>query len=178
MIWRHPIGFGALAAVEVILWLHRRRRRVADALVPSLVPWRRSGRRAAAPTAGAAERAVGLHVLCAVLLAIALAGPERPGRPAPSGDLAIVVDTTLSMAAGDRWPAARAAVARAVAGAGGQVTLVALGAAPRVLAAPTGKGAPSWRPSTAPRRGTSAPTCRARWRWRCRRRALDRGCCS
>ncbi|MEO8082726.1 MAG: BatA and WFA domain-containing protein [Ardenticatenales bacterium] len=146
MTWRHPIGFAALSAVAVILWLHRRRRRVADAIVPSLIPWlalrvaEPLRRRRVPPTV-----LLALHVGSAVLLGVALAGPERPGRPAQSGDLAVVVDTTLSMAAGDRWPAAKSAVADAIAGASGRVALVALGAMPRVLLAPTVDGAAALR---------------------------------
>ncbi len=102
-----------LGAVPVILWLHRLRRRVPERGVPSPVPWLvlRSAepmrRRSVPPSV-----LLALHVLSGVLLALAAAGPlQARGAAAPSGDVALIVDTTLSMRAGDRWPAARAAAA-------------------------------------------------------------------
>ena len=138
MSLQFPYALALLGAVPVILWLHRLRRRVPERGVPSLVPWLvlRSAepmrRRSVPPSV-----LLALHVLSAVLLALAAAGPLRRGAAAPSGDVALIVDTTLSMRAGDRWPAARAAAAEILASAAGRVTVIELGPRPAVRVART-----------------------------------------
>ncbi|MCC7019456.1 MAG: BatA domain-containing protein [Ardenticatenales bacterium] len=138
MSLRFPFALALLGAVPVIFWLHRLRRRVPERGVPSLVPWLvlRSAepmrRRRVPPSV-----LLALHVLSAVLLALAAAGPLRRGDAAPSGDVALILDTTLSMRAGERWPAARAAAAEILASAAGRVTVIELGPRPAVRVART-----------------------------------------
>lgn len=138
MRWALPLGLAALAAVPLIVWLHRQRVRVVERVVPSLAGWlhvvaappRR--RRTVPPSA-----LLALHVAVAAAIGLALGDPRRLGRPTIGGDVAVIVDTSLSMAAADRWPAARAAARSLVDGAGGRVTVVELARGPRVRLTPS-----------------------------------------
>jgi hypothetical protein len=131
-----PLGLLFLVAVPVILWLHRRRRRPARAMVPSLVPWAALGvdaprpRRQVPPTV-----LLLLHLATAALLALALADPRLPGASHPSGDQVVILDTTTSMGAGTRWEAARERVRALARATTGEFSLVTLGPRPRVLVA-------------------------------------------
>lgn len=134
-----PLGLVALAGLVAVVWLHRQRVRVTRHVVPSLAGWltlvaappRR--RRHVPPTA-----LLALHLAVAAAVGLALADPRRAGRPAASGDLALVVDTSGSMAAADRWPAAVAAARAVAAAAGGRITVVDLGPRPVVRLAASG----------------------------------------
>ncbi len=138
-----PLGLLALLTIPVIVVLHllrERRRRVA---VPSLLHWRNI------PRQPEGERIrhlpltllLLLHLLVAGLLGLALAQPQLAGAlGGGSRQLAIVLDTTTSMAARNgsmtRFAQAqeRARAALRSLGPGDSATLVAAGPAARVVA--------------------------------------------
>jgi len=138
-----PLGLLALLTLPIIVVLYmlrERRRRVA---VPSLLHWLNVPRR----REGARIRRLPwsllllLQLLIAGLLGLALAQPQLAGAlSGGSRQLAIVIDTTTSMAARDgattRFAQAqeRARVVLRGLGAGDSATLVAAGSSARVVA--------------------------------------------
>ncbi len=138
-----PLALLGLAVLPIILILHMlraRRRRVA---VSSARLWRDLP----PPTLGARRRRIPwtlvllLQLLVATLVVVALARPTvtrfLSGQPVHS---IIVLDTTTSMltqeGGGTRFDAARSQAARIISGLGGddRVTLIAMSAAPHVVA--------------------------------------------
>jgi Ca-activated chloride channel family protein len=143
MTFLFPLGLLALLSLPIIVVLHllrERRRRVA---VPSLLHWQKLARR---PEGERIRRLpltllLLLHLLVAGLLGLALAQPQLVGAlSGGSRQLAIVLDTTTSMAARDgattRFAQAqeRARAALRGLGAGDSATLVAAGPSARVVA--------------------------------------------
>lgn len=137
MEFARPIGALALLSLPIILWLHRSRRRAPDQAVPSLQPWRilfapAPKRRSVPPSL-----LLALRLAAAAALALALLEPRAAGQAGDreAEDLVLVLDTTTSMSAGDRWNQAldhgRAAIATA---AGlGPISIVTLGPRPRAI---------------------------------------------
>jgi hypothetical protein len=138
-----PLGLLALLTIPIIIILHllrERRRRVA---VPSLLHWQNLPYR---PEGERIRRLpltllLLLHVLVAGLLGLALAQPQLAGAlSGGSRQMAIVIDTTTSMAARNgastRFAQAqeRARSALRGLGAGDSATLVAAGPTARVVA--------------------------------------------
>lgn len=131
MMFAVPAGLVMLALVPlIVLWhlLRLRRRRV---VVASVEPWRRlmgvSRRRRRLPPL----MLLALHATAAGALGLAAGDPRLPTTERWSGDVAIVLDVGVGMAAADRWQVARAAVGDAI-GTPGKVTLVTAGLRPRV----------------------------------------------
>jgi hypothetical protein len=134
LVW--PAGLLFLLALPIVLWLHARRRRERQVVVTSVTPW--LALRAAVPPRRRripASLLLLLHLLFAMGLALAIAGPVLPGRSRPVHDRAIVLDTSTSMLAGDRWMEAQARARELIDATQGAVTLVALGPQPRVVIA-------------------------------------------
>jgi hypothetical protein len=138
-----PFGLLALAAVPLILVLHLLRERRRRMVVASLALWRRI-----APPQPRDRRVrwprwwrLLLHLLIAAAIALALAQPVFAGwSQAPARHLALVIDTSASMAARDGG-ASRIAEARRRAAdlvrstsAADRVTVIAAGAVPRIVA--------------------------------------------
>jgi hypothetical protein len=160
-----PLGLLALLTLPLILLLHMLRERRRRVVVPSLMLWQLVPRRQEASRRRRLPLTLLLllHLLAAALLALALGRPQWPlaalGR---GGNLAVIVDTSTSMAApagaGTRFDAAREQARGLIAAATGDVTLIAAGpeahlvdaggpdSAPRLIAAldalaPAGTGA-------------------------------------
>lgn len=151
-----PVGLVLLAALPLILWLHRRRRRTRRIVVPALTPWLAllgptpPRRRRIPPTV-----LLALHLLAAGALALAVAGPVVGGGAGGRSwvDRAVVLDVSTSMAAGDRWAQAVAAAGELVRSTPGEVTLATLGPRPRVLVARDREGRAALRQLEALRPG-------------------------
>lgn len=138
-----PLALLGLAVLPIILILHMLRARRRRVTVSSARLWRDLP----PPTLGARRRRIPwtlvllLQLLVATLVVAALARPTLTrflsGRPAHS---IIILDTTTSMltqeSGGTRFDAARAQAARLINGLGGddRVTLIAMSAAPHVVA--------------------------------------------
>lgn len=137
-----PLGLLALLTLPVIVILHMLRERRRRVVVPSLLLWQLMPRRQEAQQRRRLPLTLLLllHLLAAALLAFALARPQLPlALFGSEGHLALIVDTSTSMAApdgaGTRLDAARAR-ARALigaVGARGSVTLIAAGPRPTLL---------------------------------------------
>ena len=127
-----PAGLLLLASVPFVVWLHFRRRPGPRMVVPSLAPWR-----AMAAEAARRRRRVPpgllliMHAAVAGIIAVAAAGPHAATSGGRVEDLVIVLDTTYSMAAGDRWRQALDTVRGLSSEASGRVSLVTLGPDPR-----------------------------------------------
>src|SRR5262252_10691585 len=103
MSWfAHPLGLLALAAVPAVVALHLFRRRFAERPVSALFLWQ-----AVDHASVAGRRLEPLHrnpsfwleLLAAALLGLACAAPRLPWTQ-PARHLVVVVDGSLSMAAG------------------------------------------------------------------------------
>jgi von Willebrand factor type A domain/Aerotolerance regulator N-terminal len=100
----NPLGAAGLAAVAVLLWLHRRRLRRRRVPVSTLLLWRR------VPPAPPVRRRPRFDALLFVRLALVLAlvggllGPflGAPGVPGASAPLLVVLDVSASMQARER----------------------------------------------------------------------------
>ncbi len=135
MEFARPIGALALLALPLILWLHRARRKAPEHVVPSLQPWlvlvaRAPKRRSVPPSVMLA-----LRLAAAAALALALLEPRPKGAAADNDaeGLALFIDVTTSMTAGDRWPRALEAARSAIASTSAPVSLLAFGPRPRLL---------------------------------------------
>jgi Ca-activated chloride channel family protein len=138
-----PLGLLALASVPLIVVIHLLRERRRRLVVASLALWRRI-----APPQPRDRRVrwprwwrLLLHLLIAGALALALAQPVFAGwNLVPARHLAIVIDTSASMAAREgntsRIAEARRRAAELVRASGGadRVTVIAAGAVPRIVA--------------------------------------------
>jgi VWA domain-containing protein/aerotolerance regulator-like protein len=139
-LFQEPSGLWFLVALPVIFVLYLIQSRYRPQVVASLLLWKRMARDLEAEAAWRRPRwdlLLALQLLVALLAALALARPGALG----GGDrrLAVVLDTSATMAARDvpptRFAAARQQVADVVNGAapGTRVSLVAAGAMPRVV---------------------------------------------
>jgi Ca-activated chloride channel homolog len=139
-LFQEPSGLWFLVALPVIFVLYLIQSRYRPQVVASLLLWKRMARDLEAEAAWRRPRwdmLLALQLLVALLAALALARPGALG----GGDrrLAVVLDTSATMAARDvpptRFAAARQQVADVVSGAtpGTRVSLVAAGAMPRVV---------------------------------------------
>ena len=82
--WSSPLWLGALAAVPLLWWMHRFRRRGASLTVSALFLW--PGAERVAESRGQPAQADPwwrLRALLAALLALGMAGPHWPGETAP-----------------------------------------------------------------------------------------------
>lgn len=146
MTFLFPLGLAALLTLPIIIILHLLRERRRRVLTPSLLLWRNL------PPSPAAERVrrlpltllLLLHLLAAALLGLALGRPQWAGLPARARQLAIVIDTSTSMAA-RAGATARFDLARAEAralldglGAGDRAALIAAGPSAQLIARGTG----------------------------------------
>lgn len=139
-----PLGLLALLALPIILLLHLIRERRRRVVVPSLLLWQLLPRESERPRPRRLPWTLLLllHLLAAALLALALAQPQWRW-PAPGGErhLAVIVDTSLSMAARDggvtRLDLARDRVAALISGMGERdsLTLISAGPQPRLVTA-------------------------------------------
>ena len=134
MEFARPIGVFGLLALPLILWLHRSRRSAPERIVASIQPWRAlvvsSPRRRKVPP----SVLLAIRLAVATALAVALIEPLRnaAGSEGGEGERIIVMDTTTSMAAGDRWRAALAGAKAEIAAARGPVSIVTIGTRPRI----------------------------------------------
>ena len=141
-----PIGLLALLTLPIIVLLHLIQRRRVRQRVPSLELWR------SLPSATAERKPrrvppsllLFLHLLLAALLAVALAQPLLRIALGRATHLAIILDTSSSMAATDAQPnrlADAKRAARALIGElrrGDSAVLIGLQSAPSVLAQASG----------------------------------------
>lgn len=142
MTFALPIGLLALLTLPIIIILHLLRERRRRVVVPSLQHWQNL------PRSRAAERVrrlpltllLLLHLLVAALAGLALGRPQWAGAIGNARQLALVIDTTTSMAAREGGET-RLDLARERAqdllrglGSGDRVTLIAAGPQARVLA--------------------------------------------
>jgi aerotolerance regulator-like protein/VWA domain-containing protein len=156
----HPLGLLALAAVPAVVALHLFRRRFAERPVSALFLWQAvdhasiSGRRLEPLHR---NPSFWLELLAAALLGLACAAPRLPWTQ-PARHLVVVVDGSLSMAAGAPDSARTRAVAKireriASLPRRSCVTLIESGATPRLLAGPAafpaeaGARLDEWQPS-------------------------------
>ncbi len=138
-----PLGLLALLALPLIVFLHMLRERRRRVIVPSLLLWQ------LAPQSRAARQRrrlsitllLLLHLLVAALLGLALARPQWDLISfGGQRHLALVIDTSISMAApapggGSRLEAARSRAQALLgrSGAGGSITLITAGPQARVI---------------------------------------------
>ncbi|NJN17878.1 MAG: VWA domain-containing protein [Oscillochloris sp.] len=129
-----PLGFLALLTLPIILILHLMRERRRRVIVPSLLLWqllpqrREAQRRKRLPL----TLLLLLHLLAAALIALALAHPQVAFNFfGGEQHLALVIDTSTSMAAGDRFERARAAVGAQLSGLAGRDSVVLISAGPQ-----------------------------------------------
>jgi hypothetical protein len=137
-----PLGLLALLTLPIIVVLHLLRERQRRVAVPSLLHWQMVPRR----PAGERIRRLPLtlllllHLLVAGLLGLALARPQLAGALGGARQVAIVLDTSTSMAAREggatRFEQAqeRARAALRALGSGDTATLIAAGPRARVIA--------------------------------------------
>ena len=161
MSWfAHPLGLLALAAIPAVVALHLFRRRFAERPVSALFLWQAvdhasvSGRRLEPLHR---NPSFWLELLAAALLGLACAAPRLPWTR-PARHFVVVVDGSLSMAAGAPDSARARAVAKireriAALPRRSCVTLIESGATPRLLAGPAAFPAEAsarldeWQPS-------------------------------
>jgi hypothetical protein len=131
-----PAGLAFALLLPVIWWLHRRRRRRPPRrIVPSITPWLAlladvpPARRRVPPTL-----LLLLHLTVAGALALAMADPRLPGPKGQGGALVLILDTSTSMRAADRWAEAADQARARIARAAGPVTVVTASDRPRVIA--------------------------------------------
>jgi hypothetical protein len=147
-----PIGLLALLALPIIIVLHLLRERRRRVVVPSLLLWQNVPRRQSAQRVRRLPLTLLLllQLLAAALIALALGRPQIAQILGGSRQLAIVLDTSTSMAARDggstRFAQAQeqARAALRSLGAGDRAVLVAAGPAARVLALGTGADLPTF----------------------------------
>ncbi len=138
-----PLGFAALIALPIILWLHLRRSKLRRVEVPSLLLWEHLP----LPTTVKRRRWLPmtllllLHLAIAALLAGVLAYPQGIGQAlSRSTHTVVILDTSTSMAATDTRSGSRLEHARNRArlllgnmGVRDRITLIAAGQGARVL---------------------------------------------
>lgn len=144
-----PLGLLALLTLPIIILLHLRRERLRRIVIPSLMHWQQIPQ-----TTGKKRKMLLplsllllLHLLIASLLALALAQPQWLGSifAGSNTQLAILIDTSTSMAASESGGITRIELARTRAralinelGATDTAVLVSLGTDPNLLATGTG----------------------------------------
>lgn len=149
LLW--PIGLFALLALPLIIVLHLLRERRRRVVVPSLLHWQNLPQRQTAQRSRRLPLTLLLliQLLAAALIALALARPQLSNFFGSTRQLAIVLDTSTSMAAregsGTRFAQAqsRARTALNSLGSGDRAILVAAGTTARVLATGTGADIPA-----------------------------------
>lgn len=149
LLW--PIGLLALLALPLIIVLHLLRERRRRVVVPSLLHWQNLPQRQTAQRSRRLPLTLLLliQLLAAALIALALARPQLGNFFGSTRQLAIVLDTSTSMAAregsGTRFAQAqsRARTALNSLGSGDRAILVAAGTTARVLATGTGADIPA-----------------------------------
>ena len=149
LLW--PIGLLALLALPLIIVLHLLRERRRRVVVPSLLHWQNLPQRQTAQRSRRLPLTLLLliQLLAAALIALALARPQLGNFFGSTRQLAIVLDTSTSMAAregsGTRFAQAqsRARTALNSLGSGDRAILVAAGTTARVLATGTGADLPA-----------------------------------
>lgn len=149
LLW--PIGLLALLALPLIIVLHLLRERRRRVVVPSLLHWQNLPQRQTAQRSRRLPLTLLLliQLLAAALIALALARPQLGNFFGSTRQLAIVLDTSTSMAAregsGTRFAQAqsRARTALNSLGSGDRAILVATGTTARVLATGTGADIPA-----------------------------------
>ena len=149
LLW--PIGLLALLALPLIIVLHLLRERRRRVVVPSLLHWQNLPQRQTAQRSRRLPLTLLLliQLLAAALIALALARPQLGNFFGSTRQLAIVLDTSTSMAAreGSRTRFAqaqsRARTALNSLGSGDRAILVAAGTTARVLATGTGADIPA-----------------------------------
>lgn len=143
MTFLFPLGLLALLAIPIIVVLHLLRERRRRVVVPSLMHWLNVPRRRDAQRVRRLPLTLLLllHLLAAALIALALGRPQLAGVLGGARQLAVVLDTSTSMAARDgaatRFAQAQGrarALLRGLA-AGDRAVLIAAGPAARVVAA-------------------------------------------
>ena len=96
----HPYALAGLAALPLLVWLHRRRRRPVPVTVPSLLFLEAEGAEVGAPERIRSDPELWLALLAAAFGSLAAAGPAwtagRPGRT-----VRVVVDASPAMQARD-----------------------------------------------------------------------------
>lgn len=157
----HPgmLGLAALAVPLVVLYILKVRRQ--DHRVASTWLWETSLREVEAQVPFRKLRRdwlLWLQLLILALLVAAAAAPFRRALTVPGDRVALVLDASASMLAGERLDAAREAAARVVdgMGAGDQILLVRAGSRPEVLA-PLTEDARSLREAIARFEASPAP---------------------
>ncbi len=149
LLW--PIGLLALLALPLIIVLHLLRERRRRVVVPSLLHWQNLPQRQTAQRLRRLPLTLLLliQLLAAALIALALARPQLGNFFGSTRQLAIVLDTSTSMAAregsGTRFAQAQARARAALnsLGSGDRAILVAAGTTARVLATGTGADLPA-----------------------------------
>lgn len=149
LLW--PIGLLALLALPLIIVLHLLRERRRRVVVPSLLHWQNLPQRQTAQRSRRLPLTLLLliQLLAAALIALALARPQLGNFFGSTRQLAIVLDTSTSMAAregsGTRFAQAqsRARTALNSLGSGDRAILVAARTTARVLATGTGADLPA-----------------------------------
>ena len=149
LLW--PIGLLALLTLPLIIVLHLLRERRRRVVVPSLLHWQNLPQRQTAQRSRRLPLTLLLliQLLAAALIALALARPQLGNFFGSTRQLAIVLDTSTSMAAregsGTRFAQAqsRARAALNSLGSGDRAILVAAGTTARVLATGTGADIPA-----------------------------------
>ena len=149
LLW--PIGLLALLALPLIIVLHLLRERRRRVVVPSLLHWQNLPQRQTAQRSRRLPLTLLLliQLLAAALIALALARPQLGNFFGSTRQLAIVLDTSTSMAAregsGTRFAQAqsRARAALNSLGSGDRAILVAARTTARVLATGTGADLPA-----------------------------------
>ena len=149
LLW--PIGLLALLTLPLIIVLHLLRERRRRVVVPSLLHWQNLPQRQTAQRSRRLPLTLLLliQLLAAALIALALARPQLGNFFGSTRQLAIVLDTSTSMAAregsGTRFAQAqsRARTALNSLGSGDRAILVAAGTTARVLATGTGADLPA-----------------------------------
>ena len=149
LLW--PIGLLALLTLPLIIVLHLLRERRRRVVVPSLLHWQNLPQRQTAQRSRRLPLTLLLliQLLAAALIALALARPQLSNFFGSTRQLAIVLDTSTSMAAregsGTRFAQAqsRARAALNSLGSGDRAILVAAGTTARVLATGTGADIPA-----------------------------------
>jgi len=108
----HPYALAGLAALPVLVWLHRRRRRPVPVTYPSLLFLEAEGAEVGAPERVRSDPELWLALLAAAFGSLAAAGPAwtagRPGRT-----VRVVVDASPRMQARDAAGATSASRAEA-----------------------------------------------------------------